>query len=158
MKQLVMTGVLLLFGTFLTAQEITEESKVKDVVDTFFRGFHARDSVVMKSVFYGHPVIQTIGRTKEGEIKLVNEELDQVLLGIIGIPMKTEFKEVLHEYDIKIDGEMAHAWTPYSFYVNGSFSHCGVNSFQFLKVEEEWKIIYLIDTRRKEGCEEGKMK
>lgn len=158
MKQLVMTAVLLLFGSLVLAQNPSEETKVKEVVDTFFRGFHAKDSLMMKSVFHEQPVIQTIGRTKEGKIKLVNEELDKVLRGIVGIPSKSEFKEVIHDYDIKIDGEMANAWTPYSFYMNGTFSHCGVNSFQLLKVEEEWKIIYLIDTRRKEGCEERKHK
>ncbi len=149
---------MLLLGTFVQAQNPSEETKVKEVVNTFFQGFHARDSTVMKSVFHEQPVIQTIGRTREGEVKLVNEELKKVLKGIVDIPSKTEFKEVLHDFVIKIDGEMANAWTPYSFYMNGNFSHCGVNSFQLLKVKEEWKIIYLIDTRRKEGCEEKKLK
>ena len=31
---------------------------------------------------------------------------------------------------IKIDGPLAIVWTPYNFYHNGKFSHCGVNSFQ----------------------------
>jgi hypothetical protein len=56
-------------------------------------------------------------------------------------------------YNIQIDGAMANAWTSYEFWVNGSFSHCGVNSFQLFKDEGAWKIIYLIDTRRKEGCQ-----
>lgn len=53
---------------------------------------------------------------------------------------------------IKIDGALAIAWTPYKFYFNGLFSHCGVNSFQLVKLNGEWKIQYLIDTRRKNGC------
>jgi hypothetical protein len=48
---------------------------------------------------------------------------------------------------------MAAAWTPYRFYRNGEFSHCGVNSFQLVKMAEGWKIVYIIDTRRKEPCE-----
>lgn len=158
MKRLVTSAVFLLFGVFATAQNSSEEDNIKKVVDTFFEGFHARDSVIMKSVFYEDPVVQTIGRTKEGETTLVNQELEEVLKGIVSIPLNTEFKEVLHDYFIKIDGDMANAWTPYSFYMNNTFSHCGVNSFQLLKVEEEWKIIYLIDTRRREGCEERKVK
>ena len=47
---------------------------------------------------------------------------------------------------------MANVWTAYSFYFDGKFSHCGVNSFQLLKEAGEWKIFYLVDTRRKEGC------
>jgi hypothetical protein len=40
----------------------------------------------------------------------------------------------------------------YKFYVGETFSHCGVNSFQLFKDKEGWKIIYLIDTRRKDPC------
>ena len=56
-------------------------------------------------------------------------------------------------YNIQIDGPMANAWTNYEFWVNDSFSHCGVNSFQLFNDQGSWKIIYLIDTRRKEGCD-----
>jgi hypothetical protein len=158
MKKRVSTAIFLLLATVVTAQDPIEEDKVQKVVETFFEGFHARDSTIMKSVFYENPVIQTIGRSKTGETVLVREELQKVLKGIVGIPLKTDFKEVLHDYVIKIDGNMANAWTPYSFYMDDTFSHCGVNSFQLLKVEEEWNIIYLIDTRRKEGCEDKKVK
>jgi hypothetical protein len=33
----------------------------------------------------------------------------------------------------KVDGSMAHAWTPYEFYVNGKLSHKGVNAFTLLE-------------------------
>ena len=158
MKRLVISVVFLLFGAFAIGQNLTEEEQIKEVVDTFFEGFHARDSIMMKSAFHEDPVVQTIAKTKEGETRLVNEELKNVLKGIVSIPQETKFKEVLHDYIIKIDGDMANAWTPYSFYFNESFSHCGVNNFQLLKVKDEWKIIYLIDTRRREGCEEKKLK
>ncbi|MHA6280335.1 nuclear transport factor 2 family protein [Salinimicrobium sp. CAU 1759] len=158
MKRLIASAVFLLFGTFAVAQNSTEEEKIKSVVDTFFKGFHARDFVVMKSAFHEDPVVQTIGKTKEGDTRLVNEKLATVLKGIVSIPLETTFKEILHDYVIKIDGDMANAWTPYSFYLNDAFSHCGVNNFQFLKQKGEWKIIYLIDTRRREGCDEKKMK
>lgn len=158
MKRLITCVFFLLFGVFAVAQNSSEEEKVKQVVNTFFEGFHARDSIIMKSVFHTDPVVQTIGKTKAGETKLMNEELEKVLKGIVSIPLETEFKEVLHDYVIKIDGDMANAWTPYSFYLNDTFSHCGVNNFQLLKQNEEWKIIYLIDTRRREGCEERKVK
>ena len=157
MKKILTTALFLLLAMAVTAQDFSEEDKVKNVVETFFKGFHARDSVIMKSVFHEDPVVHTIGRTKEGETRLMREELEKILKGIVSIPMETNFKEVLHDYVIKIDGNMANAWTPYSFYLNDRFSHCGVNSFQLLKQKGEWKIIYLIDTRRREGCDEKKM-
>ncbi|MEM0542129.1 hypothetical protein WFZ85_05850 [Flavobacterium sp. j3] len=54
-------------------------------------------------------------------------------------------------YTIQVDGEMAHAWTPYEFYVNGKFSHKGVNAFTLFKdgslEASGWKIIHIVDTR-----------
>ena len=47
---------------------------------------------------------------------------------------------------------MAHVWVPYKFYLNGMLSHCGANSIQLIKEEEGWKIISLLDTRRKNNC------
>jgi hypothetical protein len=47
---------------------------------------------------------------------------------------------------------MAAVWTPYNFYYNGQFSHCGVNSFQVIRFKDGWKIQYIIDTRRRTGC------
>lgn len=77
------------------------------MVYTFFEGFYAQDSVVMKSVFHETPIIQTPGKGTNGDTELRNETLEKVLKGIVFIPLKTNFKEVLHDYMIKIDGDMA---------------------------------------------------
>jgi hypothetical protein len=41
-----------------------------------------------------------------------------------------------------------------AFYLNGQLSHCGVNVFQIARVVDEWEIVGLADTRRRDGCEE----
>ncbi|RYZ94279.1 MAG: hypothetical protein EOP47_28140, partial [Sphingobacteriaceae bacterium] len=56
--------------------------------------------------------------------------------------------------DIKIDGELASVWTPYKFYLGDKFSHCGINFFQLMKMATGWKVIYIVDTRRKDNCPE----
>jgi len=57
-------------------------------------------------------------------------------------------------YDVKasVDGGIAHVWAPYTFYLNGAISHCGVNTVSLLKVGEEWKVTQIADSRRREGC------
>ena len=66
-------------------------------------------------------------------------------------PENTYFEKLL-SYDIKIDGNLASVWTPYEFYFNEKFSHCGANSFQMFNDNGKWKIIYLVDMRRRSGC------
>jgi len=58
-----------------------------------------------------------------------------------------------HDFRVEENGLIATVTTPYSFYYNGNFSHCGVNSFQLVNFSGEWKIVYLIDTRTKENCD-----
>jgi hypothetical protein len=51
----------------------------------------------------------------------------------IGAAPKGALDERISFDVIKVDGPLAIVWTPYQFYYNGTFSHCGVNSFQMLR-------------------------
>ena len=74
------------------------------------------------------------------------------LADFVGHLKKDSADERIQFETIKIDGPLAIVWTPYNFYHNGKFSHCGVNSFQLVRFDGIWKIQYLIDTRRRTGC------
>jgi hypothetical protein len=67
-------------------------------------------------------------------------------------PHKEIYDERITFDVVKTDGVLATAWTPYKFYVGEKFSHCGVNSFQLVKLDGNWKIQFIIDTRRKQPC------
>lgn len=84
---------------------------------------------------------------------LSTEDYTAFLKAIASIPETTKFREKLHGFKININGVIANVSTPYSFYVNEELSHCGVNTFQLMKFKGQWKIIYLVDTRSKLGCE-----
>ncbi|MET6990405.1 nuclear transport factor 2 family protein [Sediminicola arcticus] len=139
-----------LFVLSIKAQSL-EEIAVKQTIETFFKGFHEQDSLVLKSVVSDQVIIQTIA-TKQDSTFVRSENYSDFLKHIVSIPATTMFNEKLLSFNIQIDGAMANAWTPYEFWLNDAFSHCGVNSFQLLKTSNTWKIIYLIDTRRKSDC------
>ena len=130
----------------------SEESVVQQTIETFFKGFHQQDSLLLKSVVSDQVIIQTIAN-KEDSTFLQSENYNDFLNHIINIPATTKFEEQLLSFNIQIDGDMAHVWTPYQFWLNDTLSHCGVNSFQLFKDSNFWKIIYIIDTRHKEGCQ-----
>lgn len=143
--------LVLLISTTITAQD-SEEIKVKQAIDTFFEGFHKGDTMLMKSVMYGKFPTQTTYKNKEGKSILVTEESSKLIQAIASRPVDQKWDERLLDYSIQVDGTMANAWTPYEFWFNDAFSHCGVNSFQLFNDAGNWKIIYLIDTRRREDC------
>lgn len=53
----------------------------------------------------------------------------------------TTWEERILDVRLETDGTVANIWTPYEFYVNGKFSHCGANSFTLVYIEESWKIL-----------------
>ncbi len=145
---------LLLFSFLITvtsAQE-TEELKVENAIKTFFQGFHRQDSTAIRAAANGAIRMQTIGKNKQGEDSVRTVLFDDFVRSIVQIPDSVHFEERILSYKIQVDGSMAHAWTPYEFWFNEKFSHCGVNSFQLFKEGDTWKILSIMDTRRKEGC------
>jgi hypothetical protein len=144
--------ILLIFGHSLINAQDNEKNSVKNTIDAFFNGFHNQDSMVIKSTVSPDIIMQTIGTDKEGLSVVKTSEFNKFLRSIVSIPDTTKFQEKLLSYEIKVDGDMANAWTPYEFWINDALSHCGVNSFQLHKQEGVWRIIYIIDTRRREGC------
>jgi hypothetical protein len=45
---------------------------------------------------------------------------------------------------VLIAGPLATVWLPYDFYLDGAWSHCGVDAFTLLKTEEGWRIATLV--------------
>lgn len=149
----ILISILLLFtGISDTCQEMAEDASVRQTIEAFFSAFHRQDSIVLRDLANSSVIVQSISTNTEGETKIATESFDNFLKSIISIPETTKFEEKLHSFDIRINGALANVITPYSFYVNGNLSHCGVNSFQLFKDSGEWKIIYIVDTRIKEGC------
>jgi hypothetical protein len=141
----------ILFSSTVIGQ--TDETKqVKNAIDTFFEGFHKGDTVLMKTVMMGKFVTQTTAKNKEGKDIIQTSDSNELLQAIANRTPDQKWDERLLDYDIKVDGNMASAWTPYEFWYNGNFSHCGVNSFQLFYDNGQWKIVYLIDSRRRSDC------
>ena len=146
----------LCLSTTATYAQNDETAKVKAAIDTFFEGFHKGDTLLMKSVMKGNVFMQTALKDKDGKDVLRNDEPGSLIKAIGNRSADQKWDERLLDFIIKVDNNMANAWTPYEFWFNGKFSHCGVNSFQLFNDNGQWKIIYLIDTRQRTGCNEGK--
>ena len=143
--------MVLVFVSGINTQAQTPEKQVQSVIETLFDGMRAGDSTVVASAFTRDAVMQTVVRNQAGEIVIRNGSLQQ-FLNSVGTPHDQVWDEKIGGYEIKIDGELASAWTPYQFYLGETFSHCGVNSFQLANIDGDWKIIYIVDTRRRTNC------
>jgi hypothetical protein len=125
-----------------------QNSSPKQIIDDFFTAFHAKDTLALKQICHSDIVLRTIDNTKEGN-KLELESFDDFLKSIATIPSNLKVVEKIIDYKVEIDGNLAHVWTPYEFYVNDKLSHIGANAFTLYNDNGKWQIIHLIDTRRK---------
>ena len=128
------------------------EDSIKAAVNRLFEGMKNADASLVSGSFTDSAVLQTITRNKEGKTVVRNEQVSD-FSEFVSKQQKGAADERITFETIKIDGPLASAWTPYKFYYEGKFSHCGVNSFQLVRIDDQWKIQYLIDTRRRHGCE-----
>ena len=143
-----MKRVSLIISLFFVFLANAQKEEVQKTIETFFKGFHAKDTLKMKSVCSEKLILQSISESLKGN-KLSQETAQKFYTSIATIPSDIKFEERILNYNIQVDGTMAHVWTPYEFYVNEKLSHSGVNAFTLFKENDSWKIIHLIDTRRK---------
>lgn len=143
--------LLTLTVSYSNAYSQTAEDSVKTVINTMFSAMKNADGAMLKNTFSDSIVFQTIARTKDG-VTVVRTESPAGFIEQISKASPGSLDERISFETVKVDGPLAIAWTPYSFYYNGQFSHCGVNSFQLVRFNGVWKIQYIIDTRRKQGC------
>jgi hypothetical protein len=143
---------LLLFNSAVIVNAQSAEDSVKAAVNKLFEGMKNADPALLKSAFADSAVLQTISWNKDGKTIVTTEPIGE-FADFVSKQNKGDADERISFDVIKIDGPLAIVWTPYKFYYKGVFSHCGVNSFQLVRFNTEWKIQYIIDTRRKKGCE-----
>lgn len=150
MKQFFILLTVLAFSTVSRAQ--TTEDSVKTVVNNLFAAMIKSDTVLLRTCFADSMVLQTIVRGKSGGAE-VKSETAEGFVKSIGSLKPGSADERITIGNVLIDGPLALVWTPYKFYFNGQFSHCGVNSFHLVRFKDGWRIQYLIDTRRRVNCE-----
>ena len=140
----------------ISAQSDNQKKEIKNTIETFFVGLQKGDSTVLKSTLHKDLKIQTTFTNKKGEKILKTETRSKLLTNVANKKPENTYLEKLLSYTIKIDGNLASVWTPYEFYLNEKFSHCGANSFQLFNNNGKWEIIYLVDMRRKNDCRASK--
>ncbi len=144
--------VLTVLAISISSKAQSAEDSVKAVVTNLFTAMIKSDTVLLKSCFADSMVLQTIVRGKNGGAEVKSETAATFVKSISSLKPGSADEQITFG-TVLIDGPLALVWTPYKFYFNGQFSHCGVNSFHLVRFKDGWRIQYLIDTRRRTGCD-----
>jgi hypothetical protein len=143
----------LLIISSLTSETIAQTddyADIESVIVQLFDGMRESDRAKAAGVFHETMQLSTV-MVREGEAQLVYSDHNQ-FLDAIAQPKEEAWDEQYSDLEIHIDGNLATAWMNYTFHRGDQFSHCGVNTMNFIRTTVGWKIFSLTDTRRTEGC------
>jgi hypothetical protein len=70
-------------------------------------------------------------------------------------PGPDKYEERISDPAIEADGDIAMVWVPYTFYLNGKADHCGVDHFDLIRENGQWKVLNVTWSQRTTGCAAG---
>ena len=155
MKILFTSIVSLICLTGFSQTNLSTEN-AKTIIGVFFDGMNTGDTLKMKSIMMPNMGMQTAYLSKEGENKITYSRGSDFIKMIGNLEKNTKIEERILDVRLETDGNIANVWTPYEFYMNDTFSHCGANSFTLIYTDESWKILNIIDSRRIGSCDQKK--
>lgn len=151
-----MKSLFLFFSILIAAQGMAQESlsaeNAKIIIDIFMDGYRAGDTLKMKSVMHPNMTMNRAYLNTEQENVLIYIRASDLLQYAATKGKERDWDEQLTDYIVNSDGNIAHVWTPYEYFMDGKFSHCGANSFTLVYTDESWKILHLIDSLRIGSC------
>jgi len=143
----------LFFSSPLSPSSLTDSSEaaVEETVIEFFNAMRESDSSAMKSHMTPDVTLHTVIVSDEGNAVLRQTGIP-AFMNSVNQSSPGSLDEQLTSFIAHVDGDLSTAWMGYSFYYDGEFSHCGVNTMNLIQTESGWKIFSIVDTRRTDGC------
>jgi hypothetical protein len=136
---------------FFSGAQDTASDSVRSVINILFEGMRKSDPILVKSAFSDSAILQSVGKDASGKTVIEKTGVADFAESIFKLKAGDADERVVIE-TFRIDGPLASVWATYKFYYKGVFSHCGIDSFQLVRINGVWKIQYLIDTRRRKDC------
>lgn len=144
-------GVLLV-GPGVAQGQDTAKAEVVSVVDRFFEALASADTVLARSTLLIDGQLASIRETPDGARVGMTTHRD--FLTGIG-PGEQTLLERIWDPTVMVEGRVAMLWAPYDFYIDGAFSHCGIDVFNLLATDDGWRIAGITYTVERENCPES---
>ena len=129
-----------------TVNAPTERDKVLDVIQKTFDALAERSAAKFRAAFWPEAVLAVDRPDAQGNRQQTFSKVEDFARSIeAGALDSPPVKEVMHDPQVQIDGNIASVWTKYTF-TRGDYSAEGVDSFQLVRRNGEWKIFSLTYT------------
>lgn len=138
-------------GAPAVASRGAPEAEALAVVDALFDGMRRADSTAVRALFHAKARLISASVRNGTPVLEVEETVDDFVQAV-GRARTAVWDERTFNPRVLIDGPLASVWVEYTFYVDATLSHCGVDHVLLVRQDSAWKIVELADTRRREGC------
>ncbi|HJQ61563.1 MAG TPA: nuclear transport factor 2 family protein [Burkholderiales bacterium] len=131
------------------AHSAADTAAVLGVVQRFFDAMAARDTAEWAQVLT--PEGRWYGYTNSPDGFSMFTRTNREAIDGLGRSNDT-IVERMWDATVLLHDRMAVVWTPYDLYINDVFSHCGIDAFTLLKVDDGWRIASVVFSRQPQGC------
>ena len=132
----------------LASAQADADAAVRATITQLFDGMRARDTTAIAATLHPEARLMTAGQ-REGQRAVLESPIPAFLASIAGAPVELD-ERIPDDYPVLVDDGLAVAWTPYAFYAGGRLSHCGTNAFLLARLDGGWRIVQIMDTRRRD--------
>ena len=121
----------------LPAQDVSDRDAVLKAMQVFFDTMTARDVEGARKILVPQGRFHAMDTSKPGSEprSLPNEEYLAQLQ-----QSKQTMRERIWNPEVRVHGPIATVWAPYDFWIDGKYSHCGIDAFDLVKTSDGWKI------------------
>ena len=146
---LALTCALALLPAPVAAQSPGEEREVLAVVQKMFDAMASCDAAAARSVSVpeGRLYRLVAGSADASPRSSTFEEFNAQLEKCTG-----KMLERMWNPQVRVHKGIASVWAPYDFWLDGAFSHCGIDSFELARTASGWKLTGGLYTVERDGC------
>lgn len=145
---LIGAGVLAVSLPALAQAPSSEEREVVATIQKLFDAMAACDEAAIRAITVPEGRLYRV--TVGGDAPLRSVTLDEFAtsFGKCGRKML----ERMWTPQVRVHKGIATVWAPYDFWLNGAFSHCGIDSFELARAPGGWTLTGGTYTVEREGC------
>lgn len=127
-----------------------DEAAVLAVVDQFMTAISTNDLELMASVQLPDGMTYRAGPAEGGGVQVVGRPNSYWVQ-----PERADGRARIERYwspTVLVRGHIAVVWTPYEFWLDGKRSHCGIDTFDLVKMDGSWRVANAMWTVEPDGC------
>lgn len=128
-----------------------EREAIIATVNAFFTAMRSRSAKDFAEILTSQGQLHGYSETEDG-LQIVSVSYDEYVSSLQS--GEGQLVERMWDADVQVHDRLATLWAPYDLYIDGQFSHCGIDVFTLLKTADGWRISGGVFSMEKTGCDD----